>query len=47
MLAVGFILLGVCLVFGGAFVLLRTAKPPKVSESFKSRNDEKDDSSGW
>lgn len=49
MLALGFILLAACLVFGGAFVLLRTAKKPKVPKGFESRVDEDDDddSSGW
>ena len=47
MLALGFVLLGVCLVFGGAVVLLRTAKKPKVPKGFKPRIDEEDDSNGW
>lgn len=47
MLVIGFILLAACLVFGGAFVLLRTAKKPKVPKGFKPREDEDDDSSGW
>lgn len=40
-----FIFLGVILVFGGAFVLLRTAKKPKVPEGFKLKeaDDESDD----
>ena len=46
---VGFVLLGICLVFGGAFVLLRTAKKPKIPDSFKpgKYDKEDDDSNGW
>jgi len=47
MLAVGFILLAICLVFGGAFVLLRTAKQPKIPKGFKPKVDDDEDSSGW
>lgn len=48
MVLMGFILLAVCLVFGGVFVLLRTAKKPKLPKGFKPRVDvEDDDSSGW
>ena len=47
MLALGFILLAVCLVFGGAFVLLRTAKKPNLPKDFKPKIDEDEDSSGW
>jgi len=48
MVLMGFILLAVCLVFGGVFVLLRTAKKPKLPEGFEPRADEDDeDSSGW
>jgi len=48
MLFVGFILLAMCLVFGGAFVLLRTAKKPKLPKDFKPADDDEDeDSSGW
>jgi len=47
MLFVGFILLAMCLVFGGAFVLLRTAKKPKLPKDFKPADDEDEDSSGW
>ncbi len=44
----GFVLLGICLVFGGAFVLLRTAKKPKIPDSFKPREyDDEDDTNGW
>lgn len=45
---VGFILLAVCLVFGGVFVLLRTAKKPKLPKGFKAKTDDEDEgSSGW
>jgi len=47
MLAVAFILFAACLVFGGVFVLLRTAKTPKVPKGFNAREDEDDDSSSW
>ena len=47
MLALGFVLLGVCLVFGSAIMLLRTAKKPKIPKDFKPRIDEEDDSNGW
>jgi len=48
MLALGFIILAICLVFGSVFVLLRTAKKPKIPKGFKPRIDEEDDdSSGW
>lgn len=47
MLAVGFVILALCLVFGSAFVLLRTAKKPKVPKGFKPKVDEEDDSRGW
>ena len=47
MLAIGFVLLAVCLVFASAFVLLRTAKKPKVPKDFKPVEYEHDDSSGW
>ncbi|NOQ77760.1 MAG: hypothetical protein GQ475_08240 [Methylococcaceae bacterium] len=47
MLFIGFILLAMCLVFGGAFVLLRTAKKPKLPKGFKVKVDDDDDSSGW
>ncbi len=40
-----FIFLGVILVFGGAFVLLRTAKKPKVPKGFKPRG--YDDEENW
>lgn len=45
MLAIGFILLAVCLVFGGVFVLLRTAKTPTLPKDFKPS--EEDESEGW
>ncbi len=44
---IAFILLAICLVFGGVFVLLRTAKKPKLPEGFKPRQDDEDDSSDW
>lgn len=47
MLLIAFILLAMCLVFGAAFVLLRTAKKPKVPKGFKPREEDGDDSSGW
>lgn len=48
MLAVGFVILAICLVFGGTFVLLRTAKKPKLPKNFKPKiDDDQDDSSGW
>jgi len=48
MLLIGFVLLAICLVFGGAFVLLRTAKKPKLPKGFKIRDDEDDDgSNSW
>ena len=49
MLAIGFILLAACLVFGGVFVLLRTAKKPKIPKDFKPKvyEEDDDDSSGW
>lgn len=47
MIAFGFVLLAVCLVFGGTFVLLRTAKKPKVPKGFKPKEYEDDDASGW
>jgi len=48
MVLMGFILLAICLVFGGVFVLLRTAKKPKLPKNFKPRVDaEDDDSAGW
>ncbi len=48
MLFIGFVLLAICLVFGGAFVLLRTAKKPKLPKGFKLRiEEEEDDSNGW
>ena len=47
MLALGFVILAICLVFGGTFVLLRTAKKPKVPKGFKPKVDDEDDSSGW
>ena len=47
MVLFGFILLAACLVFGGVFVLLRTARKPKVPKGFKPKDDEEDDSSGW
>ena len=47
MLAVGFVLLAACLVFSGAFVLLRTAKKPNVPKGFKPTEYEDDDSSEW
>jgi len=48
MLFVGFVLLAMCLVFGGAFVLLRTAKKPKLPKGFTPAvDDEDEDSSGW
>ncbi len=49
MLFIGFVLLGVCLVFGGAFVLLRTAKKPKLPKGFTLRVEEEreDDDSSW
>ena len=46
MLAIAFVLLAVCLVFGCVFVLLRTAKKPKVPKGFKPAEYEDDDSSG-
>ena len=46
MLAIGFVFLAVCLVFSGTFVLLRTAKKPKVPKGFKPKEDE-DEDSGW
>jgi len=47
MLALGFVVLAVCLVFGSVFVLLRTAKKPKVPKGFKPKLDDEDDSNGW
>jgi len=47
MVLMGFILLAVCLVFGGVFVLLRTAKKPRLPKGFKPRVEEDEDSSGW
>ncbi len=47
MLALGFVMLGVCLVFGSAVVLLRTAKKPKIPKDFKPGIDEEDDSNEW
>ena len=47
MLALGFVILAICLVFGGTFILLRTAKKPKVPKGFKPKVDDEDDSSGW
>ncbi len=47
MLAIAFVILAVCLVFGGTFVLLRTAKKPKIPENFKTKEDDEDDSRGW
>ena len=48
MILTGFMLLAACLVFGGVFVLLRTAKKPTLPKDFKPRVDEEeDDSSGW
>ncbi len=44
---IAFILLAICLVFGGVFVLLRTAKKPKLPEGFKQRPGDEEDSSGW
>ena len=46
MLAFVFVLLAVCLVFGGSFVLLRTAKKPKIPKGFESKEYE-DEDSGW
>ncbi|MEO1880254.1 MAG: hypothetical protein ABGX37_00945 [Methylococcales bacterium] len=46
MVLFGFILLAACLVFGGVFVLLRTARKPKIPKGFKPKEEE-DDSSGW
>ena len=46
MLAIAFVLLAVCLVFGGAFVLLRTAQKPRVPKGFKLKEHE-DEDSGW
>ncbi len=43
MLALGFVLLAVCLVFGGTFVLLRTARKPKVPKGFKLKEYDEDD----
>ncbi len=36
MLAIGFVLLAACLVFGGAFVLIRAAKKPNIPKGFKT-----------
>ena len=47
MLAIGFVFLAICLVFGGAIVLLRTAKKSNVPKGFKPTEYEDDDSSGW
>jgi len=47
MVLAGFILLAACLVFGGVFVLLRTAKKPKLPKDFKPNLDDDEDSSGW
>jgi len=48
MVLTGFILLAICLVFGGVFVLLRTAKKPKLPKGFKNKVvDEDDDLNGW
>jgi len=41
-----FLLLAVILVFGGVFILLRTAKKPKVPKDFKFRSYD-DENSGW
>ena len=43
-----FLFLAVILVFGGAFVLLRTAKKPKVPNDFKPKDyDDDDENTGW
>ncbi|WP_160172701.1 hypothetical protein [Methylomarinum vadi] len=43
-----FIFFGVILVFGGAFVLLRTAKKPKVPKAYKHKvHDDEENSDGW
>ena len=43
-----FIFLGVILVFGGAFVLLRTARKPKVPDDFKPNgSDDEGNGEGW
>jgi hypothetical protein len=49
MLAFIFSALAFCLVFGGAFILLRTAKKPKIPKGFKKVDDEEEeeDSNGW
>jgi len=48
MLAMGFVLLAVCLVFGSVFVLLRTAKKPRLPKGFKPKiDDDEDDAGSW
>ena len=47
MLVIAFVLLAVCLVFGSALVLLRTANKPRVPKDFKPGEYEDDDSNGW
>ncbi len=47
MLAFIFSALAFCLIFGGAFILLRTAKKPKIPKNFKKTNDDEEDSNGW
>ncbi|WP_349431699.1 hypothetical protein Q9L42_019940 [Methylomarinum sp. Ch1-1] len=41
-----FLFLALILVFGGAFVLLRTAEKPKVPKDYKAKGYD-DDESGW
>lgn len=47
MLAMIFILLGACLVFGSALVLLSTAKKPKIPKNFKPHTEDENDPSEW
>lgn len=48
MLFIVFLILGGCLVFGAAVVLLKTAKAPKIPENFKPKpDDDEDDTTGW
>ncbi len=41
------LILVVMVVVGNALILLRTAKKPKIPDSFKPKPDEDDDGSGW
>ncbi len=41
------IALAMLLIIGNALILLRTAKKPKVPESFRPRSDDEDEDSGW